>query len=74
MISKKGIDFDSLDKKPTHIFVIITGKDKRDMRDNLYLKYLAHVVTLLKNKDFRNELIQANRPSEIFDVMAKYER
>ena len=74
LISKKGIDFDSLDKKPTHIFVIITGKDKRDMRDNLYLKYLAHVVTLLKNKDFRNELIQANRPSEIFDVMAKYER
>lgn len=73
-ISKKGIDFDSLDKKSTHIFIVITGKDKRDMPDNSYLKYLAHVVTLLKNKDFRNGLIQVNRPSEIFDVISKYER
>jgi len=74
LISKKSIDFDSLDKKPTHIFVVITGKDKRDMRDNLYLKYLAHVVGLLKNKDFRNDLLQVSATSEIFDVIAKYEK
>ena len=54
--SKEGVDFDSLDKKPTHLF-FLTIAPPQD-RDNLYLQVLGNLVELIKTPAKRKKLMQ----------------
>jgi len=52
-ISKKGVDFDSLDGEPAHIFfLLIAPQDSAGP----HLKALARISRLLKDKYFRDNL------------------
>ncbi|NIW00604.1 PTS transporter subunit EIIA, partial [Candidatus Saccharibacteria bacterium] len=49
-LSRKGIDFESIDGEPTHIFfVLITPEDST----GLHLKLLARISRILKNDHFK---------------------
>jgi PTS system nitrogen regulatory IIA component len=54
--SPNGIDFDSVDEKPTHIF-FLTIAPPQD-RDNVYLQVLGRVVDIIKD-DVTRERIAA---------------
>ena len=55
-ISRKGIDFDSIDGKPTHLIILlVTPKNKTKM----HIKTLAEIAKLLNHEESRNRLIEA---------------
>ena len=65
-IKKDGIDFDSLDKKPSQIFVLVVAPRKGH---ESYLQYLAEVSKFLSNEDMRKRLIQAQTNCELFQIL-----
>lgn len=65
-LSRKGIDFESIDGEPTHIFfVLITPEDST----GLHLKLLARISRILKNDQFKERLLNAADQDEIFDII-----
>ena len=65
-LSRKGIDFESIDGEPTHIFfVLITPEDST----GLHLKLLARISRILKNDHFKERLMNAADQDEIFDII-----
>jgi fructose-specific phosphotransferase system IIA component len=55
-LKKEGVDFDSLDGKPTHIFFLLVSP--MDV-SGPHIKALARISRLLKGEDFRQRLINA---------------
>ncbi len=65
-LSRQGVDFESMDGRPTHIFfLLLTPEDSA----GLHLKLLARLSRLLKNDDFKRRLLQAGTPNEIIDAI-----
>jgi PTS system nitrogen regulatory IIA component len=65
-LSRKGIDFESIDGEPTHIFfVLITPEDST----GLHLKLLARISRILKNDHFKERLLNAADRDEIFGII-----
>ena len=54
--SRRGIDFQSLDGKPTHLFFLLVAPDDSA---GAHLKALARISRLLKDQDFRARLLTA---------------
>jgi PTS system nitrogen regulatory IIA component len=54
--SRDGVDFDALDKKPTHLFFLIIAPPHD--RENLYLQVLGHLVELIKNATVRKQIME----------------
>jgi PTS system nitrogen regulatory IIA component len=63
--SKKGIDFESIDNQPVKlIFLLVAPSDSAGP----HLMALARISRLLKNRDFREELMEAEDKSEILKI------
>jgi PTS system nitrogen regulatory IIA component len=65
--SASGIDFDSVDKKPTHVFFLIIAPPQD--RDNLYLQVLGRVVDLIKDDSSRERIATAGTFEELKDII-----
>ncbi len=66
--SRQGIDFDSLDGRPTHLFFLLCTPD-----DSSQLKVLAKLSRLLRDEGLREALKNATRPGEVIDILAAKE-
>ncbi len=55
--SEAGVEFDALDKKPTHLFFLIIAPPQD--KENLYLQVLGHLVELIKTSSVRQQLTAA---------------
>ena len=65
-LSRKGVDFESLDGQPTHIFfLLITPENNTD----LHLKLLARISCILKNDPFKSRLLEAADRDEILGII-----
>jgi len=65
-LSRRGVDFESLDGKPTHIFFLLVTPENST---GLHLKLLARISRILKNEPFKNRLINASDGDEIFGII-----
>ncbi len=65
-LSRNGIDFESMDGKPTYIFFLLLTPENST---GLHLKLLARISRLLKNESFRGKLMNAADREEIFNVI-----
>ncbi|UCH85374.1 MAG: PTS sugar transporter subunit IIA [Candidatus Latescibacterota bacterium] len=63
-----GVDFDALDKKPTHFFFLIIAPPQD--KDNLYLQVLGHLVELIKSAALRKKLMEVTNFAELQDTLA----
>lgn len=63
-LSRKGIDFDSMDRRPTHIFFLLVTPENST---GLHLKVLARISRLLKNDDFKEKLLQISDAEEFLN-------
>ena len=68
-VSKKGLDFESLDKKKTRIFFTIIGPGPEQ---ESYLKILAQVSRVAKNRYARRELLNARSPVALKETFLRY--
>ncbi len=67
-ISKKGVNFDSLDGEPAHIFFILLAPQDSA---GPHLKALARVSRLLKDKYFRESLKSAKDHKDIIELVSQ---
>ena len=65
-ISAKGIDFDSLDGEPAHIFFLLLAPQDTA---GPHLKALARISRLLKEKYFRDALKKSADPKDIIRII-----
>ena len=63
--SEKGIDFESVDKQPVHLFFLLVAPIDSA---GPHLMALARISRLLKNKNFRSGLMEAEGKSEILGI------
>jgi len=65
--SVTGVDFDALDKKPTHLFFLIIAPPQD--KDNLYLQVLGHLVELIKSAPLRKKLMEVNSFADLQNTL-----
>ena len=63
----EGVDFDSMDGRPTHLFFVLVAPENST---GVHLKALARISRLFKDPEFRTRLMQAKDAQEIFRVLA----
>jgi len=67
-LSRQGVDFESMDGRPTHIFfLLLTPENSAGM----HLKLLARISRMLKNTDFKERLMQSQTAEEILAAVAE---
>ncbi len=64
--STAGVDFESLDGKPTHLFFVLVAPEDSA---SLHLKALARVSRLFKDESFRDRLLKAADAAEIYRLI-----
>jgi PTS system nitrogen regulatory IIA component len=65
-LSRQGVDFESIDGQPTHIFFILITPENST---GLHLKLLARISRILKNDPFKERLLNAADGNEIFNII-----
>jgi mannitol/fructose-specific phosphotransferase system IIA component (Ntr-type) len=69
-ISRRGIDFDSFDKKPTHIFfLVISNTDDHATQ----LRVLQSLSFILNEKAFVPTIMEKKTSQEVFDALRYFE-
>lgn len=65
-LSRKGVDFESIDGQPAHIFFVLMTPENST---GLHLKLLARISRILKNDSFRERLLTAADREEIYNII-----
>ncbi len=60
--SERGIDFESMDNQPVHLFFLLVAPQNVA---GPHLMALARISRLLKNRDFRRSLMDASNKEEL---------
>lgn len=64
--SRKGVDFDAMDGRPTHLFfVLITPEGST----GTHLKMLARISRLLKDNSFKERLMSAETRDDLYQII-----
>jgi PTS system nitrogen regulatory IIA component len=66
--SSRGVDFDSIDQKPSQLFFLVMAPENSAV-DNL--KLLGRIVTLLKEPSFKRRLIEAPSRKDLFQIISE---
>lgn len=66
--STKGVDFDSIDGKPCHLFFLVMAPENSAVNN---LKLLGRIVTLLKDGSFKKRLMEAQSQRELYRVISE---
>lgn len=70
-LSKKGINFDSIDNMPVHIAILlIVPKDKISQ----HIKTLANIAKLMSDDSLRDALSSAKDAQDILKILKEYEQ
>jgi len=66
--SVKGVDFDSIDRKPSQLFFLVMAPENSAVEN---LKLLSRIVTLLKDVSFKKSLMEAKTQKELFQIISE---
>lgn len=65
-LSRKGVSFDAMDKKPTHIFFLLLTPDNST---DLHLKLLARISKILKDASFKDKVLSASDKDDVIRLI-----
>ena len=65
-LSRKGVDFESMDGRPTHIFFLLVTPENST---GLHLKLLAQISRILKNDLFKERLLNTADRDEVISIV-----
>jgi PTS system nitrogen regulatory IIA component len=63
-----GLDFDSMDAQPAHLFFLLVAPENSA---GIHLKTLAKIAKALKSSAFRRRLIEAESRKELYDAIVQ---
>ena len=66
--SVKGVEFDSIDHKPSRLFFLVMAPENSAVNN---LKLLSRIVTLLKDTSFKKRLMEAPSQHELFRIISE---
>jgi len=66
--SKSGVDFDSMDTQPVHLFFLLVAPENSA---GAHLKVLAKIARMLKNSNLRKRLLEAKDEDEIYNIIVQ---
>ena len=66
--SKQGLDFDSMDGQPTHLFFLLIAPEDSS---SVHLQVLAKIAKILKNRDFRKKLMEPGTKKELYQTIVQ---
>ena len=66
--SRDGIDFESIDQKPAHLFFLLVAPENSA---GVHLKALARISRLLKDPSFREKLMDAETKEDLFRIISE---
>ncbi len=69
--SKDGIDYESLDGQPAHLFFMIAASEGAN---NAHLETLSRLSSLLMDEEFRGSLLSAKDANEIIQLIDQKEK
>ena len=67
-LSRSGVDFESIDGRPTHLFFLLITPENST---GLHLKLLARISRILKDESFKERLFNAADPNEVLDIISQ---
>ena len=67
-IARKGVDFDAMDGNPVHIFFVLIAPEDSP---GDHLKALARISRVLKNRSFRERLLEASSADELYQLICE---
>lgn len=67
-LSRKGVDFESMDGRPTHLFFLLITPENST---GLHLKFLARISRILKNDSFKKKLMKAASSNEVYSIIGE---
>ena len=65
-LSRRGLDFKSVDGKPSQLFFLLVSPENFPTR---HLQWLAHIAVLLKNPELRSNLLTASSPADVLSII-----
>ncbi|MFH1156285.1 MAG: PTS sugar transporter subunit IIA [Pseudomonadota bacterium] len=65
-LSRSGVEFDSLDSRPVHIFFLLVTPENST---GSHLRVLAQISKLLKKDQFKKKLLKAQSVSDIESII-----
>ncbi len=65
-LSRKGVDYDTLDGRPAHLFFMLITPENAS---GLHLKALARIARMLKNEPFKEKLLRARTADDIIAII-----
>jgi PTS system nitrogen regulatory IIA component len=65
--SPEGIDFEAMDGKPVHLFFMLMAPENSTGQ---HLKVLARISRMLKDGDFRQQLLDAGSVDQLYRIIA----
>lgn len=69
--SRDGIDFDSMDGKPVHIFFLLMAPENSAGQ---HLKALARISRMLKDDSFKTDLIKATSVESLYGIIKEKDK
>lgn len=67
-LSRQGVDFDSIDGKPSDIFFLLLSPDTSS---GLHLRLLARISKLLKEENFKEKLRAARGAEDVMQIISE---
>ena len=65
-LSRKGVDYDTLDGRPAHLFFMLITPENSP---GLHLKALARIARMLKNELFKEKLLRAQTADDVVSII-----
>ncbi|MGD9972561.1 MAG: PTS sugar transporter subunit IIA [Desulfatirhabdiaceae bacterium] len=65
-ISRKGVEFESIDSLPAHLFFVLITPE---LATGTHLTVLSQIARFLKNDDFKNNLLNAGSSQDILSII-----
>lgn len=66
--SKNGLDFDSIDGQPAHLFCLLIAPENSS---GVHLQVLARIAKVLKSSALRKKLMEASTRKELYQVIVQ---
>jgi len=69
-ISKKGIDFDSIDGEPIHLVILVIAGERQHKE---YLRLLSNIMSIIKKNNVKERIINSSSSEEVVHILQENE-
>lgn len=66
-ISKEGVDFDAIDKKPANIIFLLIGPEDQP---GIHIRLLSRISRIISKDELRQNVLKCETPQQLHDLLS----